>query len=128
MSRALIDYTARRDTGPYQGFDADVPVSGHYRIRLRSGAVYVGVRIWFGAPLDPVDGSELDRAPRWQAVANEESIPLPRVWPKCADEPIDAGEYRYLCGVNAWAKENAPDSPQANPMQRINPLTAPTPF
>lgn len=125
--RPHLDYSRRSDFRAV-GFDPDLPVAGYYRMRLRSGAAFCGIRIWHGAPLDPVTGEELDRSHRWQAQANGEPIDLARVWPKCAADPVDEAEYQYLTSVQAWAKENAPDSPQANPMRRINPLTAPTPF
>jgi len=125
--RQRLDYSQRVDARA-DGFDPDQPIAGHYRMRLRSGATYCGIRIWHGAPLDPVTGEELDRSHRWQAQANGEMIDLARVWPKCANEPIDADEYQYLCGLQSWAKAHAPDSPQANPYRKINHLTAPTPF
>lgn len=125
--RDRIDYSTRSDVQA-AGFNADEPIAGHYRFRMRSGGAICGVRIWHGAPLDPVTGDELDRSHRWQAVVNDVPTPLERVWPKCAADPIDADEYQYLCAVQAWAKENVPDSPQANLMRRINPLTAPPPF
>lgn len=127
--RAFLDYTAHRAPGAsYAGFDPDTPVAGYYRTRLRSGAIRVGVRIWHGPPLDPVTGEELDRSHRWQAQVNGDYVELDRVWPKCADDPIDAAEYHYLGTVQALAQQRAPDSPYANPTRRINPLTAPTPF
>ncbi len=129
MTRPFVDYTRRQSVaGTFAGFDADQPMTGHYRMRLRSGGVFVGIRVWHGAPLDPIDGTELDRAHRWQAQANGRAIDLERVWPKCADEPITPAEYAYLIAQQAWGAEHAPDSPQADPMRRINPLTAPTPF
>ena len=131
MSRVAIDYTAPRQTLGlrFSGHNPDAPVAaGYYRMRLRSGGVFVGIRIWHGAPLDPIDGTELDRSHRWQATANNEMIPLDRAWPKCADEPISRAEHDYLAATQAWGRQYAPTSPQANPMQRINPLTAPTPF
>ncbi len=127
MNRARISYSDRSDYRS-AGFDPDQPIAGYYRMRLRSGAAFCGIRIWHGAPLDPVTGEELDRSPRWQAQANGVAIDLERVWPKCAADPVDEAEYHYLASVQSWAKQNAPDSPQANPMRRINPLTAPTPF
>lgn len=125
--RERLDYSQRSDVQAI-GFDPDHPVAGYYRMRLRSGGIQVGVRIWHGAPLDPVTGEELDRSHRWQAVANEAPIDLTRVWPKCAASPVDAAEYEYLASVQSWAKQHAPNSPQANPHRKINPLTAPTPF
>lgn len=127
MVRARLDYSQRSEFRAV-GFDPDEPIAGYYRMRLRSGAAFCGIRIWHGAPLDPVTGEEMDRSHRWQAQANGEPIDLERVWPKCAADPVDEAEYQYLTSVHAWAKENAPNSPQANPMRRINPLTAPTPF
>ena len=127
MSRAVLDYGLRSDVRA-SGFDPDAPVEGYYRMRLKMGGAFVGVRIWYGAPLDPETGEEMDRSWRWQALLNDGPALLERVWPKCASDPISQAEYEYLCGVHQWAKRHAPHSPQANPMQRINPLTAPTPF
>lgn len=129
VGRKAIDYTApRQSVRQFEGFDPDTPITGYYQMRLRSGAVRVGVRIWFGPPLDPVTGEEMDRSHRWQAHVNGSYFDLERVWPKCAAEPIDETEYRYLGAIQAVAQQRAPDSPHANPMRRINPLTAPTPF
>jgi hypothetical protein len=97
-------------------------------MRLRSGAVFVGVRIWFGQPLDPVTLEPLDRSLRWNACANGKPIDLERVWPRCAADPIDQAEHDYLATLQEWAREHAPNSPQADPSKRINPLTAPVPF
>ncbi|MEG3086139.1 hypothetical protein [Sphingomonas sp. PB4P5] len=110
------------------GFNPDTPIAGHYRMRLRSGGVLVGIRIWFGAPLDPIDGSELDRAPRWQVHANGEPIALDRVWPKCAADPIDEAEYRFQTKRQQWAEANAPLSPIADPRRRADPLDSPILF
>lgn len=129
MARASITYGDRQaQTRTFDGFDADTPVAGHYRMRLRSGAVFVGIRIWHGAPLDPETGDEMDRSHRWQAQANGRPIDLARVWPKCAAMPIDQAEYAYLTSLQDWGEQHAPASPQANVSQRINPLTSPTPF
>ncbi len=127
--RAMLDYTANRAIKrTFAGHDPDQPVAGLFRMRLRTGGVFVGVRIWFGAPHDPVTGEEMDRSHRWQAEANERPTALDRAWPKCAGEPIGREEYAYLVAQQRWGEVNAPDSPQANPAKRINPLTAPTPF
>lgn len=121
--RRGLDYSQRRAApAGYQGFDPDTPIAGFYRARLRSGAVYVGVRIWFGPPKDPVTGEELDRSHRWQAEANGQYIDLERVWPRCADEPINASEYAYLMTRQRWAEDNAPDSAMADPTRRVDPL------
>jgi hypothetical protein len=107
------------------GFDVDVPLSGFYRMKLRSGAIFVGIHIWFGEPLEPWTREPMQRGPRWNAECNGRYIELEYVWPKCADSPCDEAEYQYLSSLQAWGKENAPNSPQAKPHTRINLLNAP---
>lgn len=112
MSRADIIY---RDgaalAAPVAGFDPDQPEAGYYRMRLRSGGVFVAIRIWFGPPpnhehaIDPTTSRVLDRSHRWQATANGEIIPLDQVWPRCADEPIDEAEARRLVKLQRWAMD-----------------------
>lgn len=101
------------------------PVAGFYRTKLRSGGVLVGIRLWHGAPHDPVTGDELDRSWRWQAECNGELIDFDRVWPACAGDPIGAAEYEYLSSLQAWGREHSPGSPEANPHKAVNWLTAP---
>lgn len=101
------------------------PVAGFYKHKMRSGTHPVGVRIWFGQPLDPETREPLDRSLRWQATANGRDIELDHVWPVCGGTPITQGEHDYLKSVQDWGEHHAPNSPQANPNQRINLLTAP---
>jgi hypothetical protein len=101
------------------------PVAGFYRTKIVSGGCDVGIKIWHGAPLDPDTGDEMDRGHRWQAHCNGSDIDLDRVWPNCGGDPIDQTEYVYLCDVQRWGEQNAPLSPQANPHQPVNLLTAP---
>ncbi|HEX7856219.1 MAG TPA: hypothetical protein VF503_21290 [Sphingobium sp.] len=129
MTRANIDYAAGGEGTAVAGaYDVTTPTAGFYKMKLRSGGHPVGIKVWFGAPLDPVTGEELDRGHRWQALANDRAIDLDRVWPRAGHEPIDAAEYRYLADLQSWAEKNAPDSPQANPHRRIDPLTSLVPF
>jgi hypothetical protein len=129
VSRPSIDYRQRRASAhAIAGYDASIPNAGWYRYKLRAGGHPVAVRIWFGAPHDPVTGEELDRGWRWQATANGEPIDLDRVWPSCGRDPITECEGRYLAGLQAWATEHAPASPAADPNRRIDLLTAPMPF
>ena len=110
--------------------DITTPEAGYFRHRLRSGAVAVGIRIWFGQPNDPVTGEEMDRSLRWQAQANGEPIDFDRVWPACAGEPITRAEYDRLCARQDWAKQYAPHSAYADPKRRSDPLSTahPLPF
>lgn len=127
MTRAHRDYT-RRVAVQANGFDPDTPVAGYYRTRLRSGAVFVGVRIWFGQPLDPVTYQPLDRSLRWCAAVNGKPVELDLVWPRCAGNPISASEYAYLMTLQDWAQDHAPDTPIADPMRRVDPLQSPILF
>lgn len=124
--RAHRDYSAPAvPVDPRSGaVDAETPAAGFYRTRLRSGGVYVGIKIFHGAPLDPVTGEELDRSHRWQALCNDKPIDLDRVWPRCAREPVSAKEYAYLTTLQGWAEEHAPDSAIADPTRRIDPLNS----
>lgn len=128
MNRHHLDYAAPRASQAGQGFDPDTPIAGHYQMKLRSGGVMVGIRIWHGAPLDPIDGTELDRAHRWNATANGRPIDLQRVWPRCAADPISEREHAYLVKLQAWGEEHAPESPIADPTRRVDLLTAPIPL
>jgi hypothetical protein len=110
------------------GFNPDIPVAGYYKSRLRAGGIAVGIRIWFGAPLDPVTGEEMDRGHRWQAEANGKYMELEYVWPKCADSPCDKNEYNYLCNLRAWGERVDPTGPVANPTKRLDHLSTPMMF
>lgn len=128
--RESLTYAERKPfvTPAGYGFSPDKPVAGYFKTRLRSGAVFVGVRIWFGPPHDPDTGEEMDRSHRWQAECNGRYVELEEVWPRCAGERVDRDEYEYLCRLQEWGEEFAPDSPQANPHRKVDLLTAPLPF
>lgn len=130
VTRDATPYSMRRQWVAPDGYgvSADQPVPGYYRTRLRSGGMFVGVRIWFGPPHDPVTGEEMDRSHRWQAEANGRYIDFDRVWPGCASSPIDEAEYRHLASLQNWAVEHAPDSAVANPSKALNPLQTPLVF
>lgn len=129
----------RNDVSPYAAqpvrpvavagaVDVTRPAEGYYRFRLRSGSVFGGVRIWYGAPLDPVTGEELDRSWRWQAQFNDAPIDFDRVWPMCARMPITEAEYRRYVQRQAWAQSNAPKSAYADPRRRNDRLSKFTPL
>lgn len=128
MSRPYLDYRAGGSVGGYQGFDPDIPEAGFYRIRLRSGGAFVGVRLWFGAPLEPWTGEEMDRAPRWNAAINGKWAEVSTVWPRCAGDPITEDEHLYLTSLQGWAQQHAPDSGLADPRRKIDVLSSPLPF
>lgn len=129
--RDATPYAEGRDwTAPagYEAFSPDLPVAGFYRMRLRSGGVHAGIKVWHGAPLDPETGEEMDRGWRWQALANGSYIDLDRVWPACAREPITEIEYNRLTGLRAWAVQHAPESGIADPTRPLDLLKSPLVF
>lgn len=98
----------------------DKPVAGWYKVRLVRGGPWVGVRVWFGPPLDPETGEELDRSPRWQAVQDGAFVDVWRLWPGCALHPIDEAEYAFRCARSEHAKRFAPHEPEASPTSAID--------
>lgn len=130
MTRSTIPYAerARRPVIVEGAIDVERPVAGFYRMKLRSGGVLAGIRIWYGPPHDPETGEVMDRSWRWQAEANGEPIDFDDAWPKCGGAPITEQEYRQYCGKQVWARDHAPKSAFADPKRRYDPLTAPLPF
>jgi hypothetical protein len=102
--------------------DANQPQACFFKMRLVKDGAFVAGRIWYGPPADPVTGETLDRSWRWQAEFNGvigDPIAL-HVWPHCANHELTEDDYRYLCDKAGHAKENLPDSPEANPRRAIN--------
>lgn len=72
------------------------PVAGYYELRDDDNR-WVGVEIWFGAPLDPVTGEMLDRSHRWCALIDGNTlVSADDVWVNCCARPITAEMYAAL--------------------------------
>jgi hypothetical protein len=120
---------------------ADPLVEGYYLIDLsRARRVSIPVRIWFGLPLDPETGIELDRSPRWQVQVGfqlllDEPVKvgpiqihhLTDVWPTCAKNPIDEVDWRYRLERAEWAADYDSTDPYSNLGGRIDPMTCALP-
>lgn len=133
MSRAQLNYSQATAFPPVVvagAVDVSEPVAGFYRHRLRAGSVIGGVKIWFGAPHDPVTGEEMDRSHRWQALFDDEYVEFDRVWPACTGDQITEQQYRDLVARREWARQHAPDSSYAVIGRRRDPLSRsePLPF
>ncbi len=89
-------------------------------MRFVRGGPLVGIRIWHGPPLDPIDRSVMDRMHRWNAEANGEHVELDRVWPQCVGDPITEAEYRFLCERTQWARRNDAYDPMATPRRKAD--------
>lgn len=128
MTRATRTYADHPGHRAYAGLDVSTPTAGFYRMKMRAGGVYGGVKVWYGPPLDPVTGDELDRGWRWQATFDGRAIDLDRVWPACGREPITEAEYARLIMQASWAREHAPGSAYADLGRKYDPLDANQPL
>lgn len=106
----------------------DRPIPGWYRRRLVKGGPWVGARIWFGPPFDPVTREPLDRSHALRCEVNGEQVDVYDAWTWLAGEPITETEFRYLEALREHAIAHEPDLPAANPRRRIDPLRTPLPF
>jgi hypothetical protein len=101
-----------------------------YRIRLVKSAPYSALKIWHGFPIDNVTGELLfSRYPIWRAILNGEHVPIEDVMveidgitkrPVIKGEEIDDVEYFMILKRHLWARAHAPDSPEANPAQKVD--------
>lgn len=96
------------------------PTAGYYRMRLVMGGPLVGIRIWFGEPLEPWTREPMDRGPRWNAEINGMHGEIDRVWPTCLRHPIDKAEYDYLTESCGWARQNDGFDPMGQPFRKTN--------
>ena len=101
----------------------------YWKARLVKGGPFIGVMTWHGAPV--VDGEEIDRHHRWQALVRTEttsrailmgdSIPIEVDGVFLRNiEKIDEAAYRYLVAHAAYATQRAPHMPDATPHKPIN--------
>jgi hypothetical protein len=109
-----------------RAYQPDLPDPGCYLIRLARGGPPVALRIWFGAPLDPDTGEELDRAPRWMAQINGTSlIEFDRVWPECAKRPISDAEHDRIAKASLTVDRS---DPFYDPKRPVDYMKTPMPF
>lgn len=106
--------------------DPNEPVAGFYRTRQAKGAADSAVKIWRGHSIDPATGEEMtERSMHWQAAIDGQRVPLDRVWPGCARDPISEAEHNRLVERNATLDE---DSPFYDVRRPVDLATAPPPF
>lgn len=99
----------------------DQPQTGLFKRRLVKDGAWVPVKIWYGAPLDPDTGEELDRSPRWQALEGDRpSDDVPHTWLYSCDHPIDKAEYDYLMALGRYSVAHDPESPEARSHKPID--------
>lgn len=57
---------------------------------------WLAVRIWYGPPIDPDTGDELDRSWRWMCVQDGTETDPYEVWPWVCHRPISPEQYCEL--------------------------------
>lgn len=101
----------------------------YWRAKFVKDGPWVGIRTFFGPPL--VDGEELDRSHRWQAVVRTETTGRPILYGEPCPievegvhlrscERITEAEWKYLVQHAEWATAHAPHMPDAAPKVKIN--------
>ena len=127
MPKPSRRYSSPRSTGKSgPSFDPDTPVAGCYRTRFVKGGPPVALRIYYGLPLDPETGEEMDRSPRWLAQINGGRVDdAARFWPQCAADPISFADYLHISRRSATLDR---DDPYFDPWRPVDRSKAPTPF
>lgn len=132
MSRHRLGFNYRdapilmgRDRG--SNYAADEPEEGYYQTRRRGG-VYRPIAIWYGPPLDPVTGEEMDRMWRWNCLYMGRLINVATVWPECKKNPIDRAEYDYLIARAEHAAKHDRTDPFHPKAKGVDWLTSPPAF
>lgn len=105
-----------------QGRSLDNMTPGFYKMSLAKGAPDVGAIIFLPCPMDPFYGFPMDRPRHLCAMINGREVDVWQIGTRAA-ERITQAEYEYLIADRAWAKQHAPDTPEANPYKAIT--TAP---
>lgn len=95
--------------------------AGFYQTRLVKGGPFVGVRLAYMPPDDPITGEPLDRSYRWRCwVCGEEIEDQGRIHDiAMTATPISEDRYGYLLSVHEWEVEHRPDLPAASPRQAV---------
>jgi hypothetical protein len=103
----------------------------YYRARLAKAGPFVAVKVWYGQPV--IDGEEVDRSPRWQALVDTETtgravlmfgendvpVEVDGVTLR-ALEPTTESEWRFLVADSQHAKQYRPNDPKASPRRAVD--------
>lgn len=100
----------------------------YFKTRLVASGPWVGVRVAFEPPLDPLTGESLvDRSPMWLVEIDGELARAPSPDPDKAGvflteamKPINEAEYRYLRAVKRHAEKVDPRYPEARPKKALD--------
>ncbi|HVI92319.1 MAG TPA: hypothetical protein VM659_28775 [Dongiaceae bacterium] len=100
--------------------DISTPTPGLYKMRIIKRGPWVPVKIEFRPSRDSETSELLDRSPSFHALLGDEDVPIDKVWPWCAGEPIPEAEYNWRVALRQWAIKHAPDEPEATPRKPVD--------
>lgn len=109
--------------------DIGIPRAGFWKYRMVRNGPYVPAMIEDISERDPETG-DLMEDQRFRCVVNGVERDA-WAWAERLNlygTAINEAEYQYLTSVSDWAKQWAPDAPEAAPTEAINPLTSKTIF
>lgn len=101
------------------------PQCGYYKARVSRRALLVPAKIFMLSVVD--EAGELVEPERLKCEIGDRDFDVMEAWPKLCIRPITVGEYRHLMALRQWAKESAPDQPQAVDGRPIDWMTAQLP-
>ena len=102
----------------------------YWKCKLVPGGPFVPVKTWFGPPL--VDGEELDRSPRWQALVrletssrailfgNETPIEVEGMKSMRSLERVSEADYQFMLKHADYSTKHKPDNHDAAPYTPID--------
>jgi hypothetical protein len=96
------------------------PEPGFFKMRLARGGPWVPAIIYQPCPIEfhPETFQAVDRVYHLKAEIDGRPVDLSRIWGYGRRIPI--AEYLFLRATSAWARDYAPQSPEANPRQPID--------
>ena len=99
----------------------DSPAPGYWAIKLVRNGPEVAAAIFLRAYVEETDADDarMERTPYFEAFIDGRQVPVDQVWLR-RGRVIPEAEYRYLLSLSAWARDNAPNEPIANPKQAVD--------
>ena len=101
------------------------PMAGFYKRKLVRGGTWVAARIWIAGAKDELNRPIEDQTMHCE-VDGQPRDPVDE-WLWLAANPIDETEFKLLSRLGPWARQHAPNDPNADPTKAIDFMKAPIP-
>ena len=99
---------------------------GWFKRRLVKGGIFIPARISMHQPIDQETG-DLVGDEVFQCELAGHYADAETQWHWLCQTPITEAEYNYMVASIAWAKDNAPGEPMANPKDKVDWINVPVP-